>query len=77
MIDLIQQIAEACKANGIKACLHCGTPDYAKQAIAWGYDLTTVGGDSRLLAGAASASVKAWRDLTRSGAGNATAEGMY
>lgn len=64
MIDLIKQIARACKANGIAACLHCGTPEYAAQAIGWGYDLTTVGGDSRLLAGAASASVGAWRKLS-------------
>jgi 4-hydroxy-2-oxoheptanedioate aldolase len=64
MIDLIKQIATTCKANGIAACLHCGTPDYAAKAIGWGYDLTTVGGDSRLLAGAASASVGAWRKLS-------------
>jgi len=63
MVALIQRIAEVCAANGIKACLHCGTPEYAKRAIDWGYDLTTVSGDSRLLAGAAAASVKAWRAL--------------
>lgn len=63
MIELIRRIAEVCKANGIRACLHCGTPEYAAQAISWGYDLTTVGGDSRLLAGAAAASVGAWRAL--------------
>ena len=66
MIDLIKRIAQVCKANGIKACLHCGTPDYAAQAIGWGYDL---------LAAAASASVKRFRDLTGAGAdGN---EGAY
>ncbi|EBA10117.1 HpcH/HpaI aldolase family protein [Sagittula stellata] len=75
MVDLIKRIAQVCKANGIKACLHCGTPDYAAQAIGWGYNLTTVGGDSRLLAAAASASVKRFRDLTGAGAdGN---EGAY
>lgn len=77
MIALIQQIADACKANGIKACLHCGTPDYAERAIGWGYDLTTVGGDSRLLAGAASASVAAWRSLTKREDDNQSEEGMY
>lgn len=64
MIKLIQRISEVCKAEGIKACLHCGSPEYAAKAISLGYDLTTVSGDSRLLAGAASASVKAWRAMT-------------
>ena len=77
MIALIKKIAEACKANGIKACLHCGTPEYAAQAIGWGYDLTTVGGDSRLLAGAAGASVAAWRKLTGRDADVKGDEGMY
>lgn len=64
MIGLIQRVKDACKSNGIAACLHCGTPDYAAKAISWGFDLTTVGGDSRLLAAAAAASVAKWRDLT-------------
>ena len=64
MVALIQRILAACKQNGIRACLHCGTPGYAAKAIGWGFDLTTVSGDSRLLAMAAAASVKEWRDLT-------------
>ncbi|WAP66794.1 HpcH/HpaI aldolase family protein [Jiella pelagia] len=64
MIELIQRILSVCSQNGIKACLHCGTPDYAARAIGWGFNLTTVSGDSRLLAGAAAASVKRWRELT-------------
>ena len=64
MIALIKRILAACKTNGIRACLHCGTPDYAARAIGWGFDMTTVAGDSRLLAAAASASVKKWRELT-------------
>lgn len=75
MIALIQRIAQVCKANGIRACIHCGTPEYAAKAIRWGFDLTTVGGDSRFLAGAAGASVKRFRDLTD---GTATpTEGAY
>jgi 4-hydroxy-2-oxoheptanedioate aldolase len=68
MIEAIKRIIAACKANGIRAALHCGTPDYAARAIGWGVDLTTVSGDSRLLAAAAAASVKAFRDLTGPGA---------
>jgi 4-hydroxy-2-oxoheptanedioate aldolase len=63
MIELIQHIVKVCEKNGIKACIHCGTADYAARAIGWGYNLTTVSGDSRLLAGAAAASVKRFRDL--------------
>jgi 4-hydroxy-2-oxoheptanedioate aldolase len=63
MVELIQRIAAVCAANGIKACLHCGSPDYAAKAIGWGYTLTTVSGDSRLLATAAGASVARFRQL--------------
>ena len=75
MIALIQQIVAACKANGIRAALHCGTPDYAARAIKWGYDMTTVSGDSRLMAAAASASVAKFRDLTKGRAKIAIKEG--
>lgn len=64
MVALIRRIAEVCARNGKVACLHCGTPEYAARAIGWGYRLTTVSGDSRLLAAAAGASVQAWRGLT-------------
>src|SRR5438093_219332 len=49
MITAIQRIAAVCKANGIRAALHCGTADYAARAIGWGFEMTTVAGDSRLL----------------------------
>ncbi|HEY0276018.1 MAG TPA: aldolase/citrate lyase family protein [Paenirhodobacter sp.] len=78
MVDLIRHILAVCKTNGIAACLHCGTADYAARAIGWGFDLTTVGGDSRLLAGAASASVARWRELTgASSAAAPAAKGTY
>ena len=64
MIALLQRIKDACKANGIRACLHCGSAEYAARAIGWGFDLTTVGGDTRLLSAAAAASVATWRNLT-------------
>ncbi|MBJ2149431.1 HpcH/HpaI aldolase/citrate lyase family protein [Paracoccus sp. IB05] len=77
LIALIQHILAVCKANNIRACLHCGTPDYAARAIGWGFDLTTVGGDSRLLAAAASASVAKWRDLTGAAPAPIAAKGGY
>jgi 4-hydroxy-2-oxoheptanedioate aldolase len=64
MIALIKRILAACKTNNIRACLHCGTPDYAARAVEWGFHMTTVSGDSRLLAAAAATSVGRWRDLT-------------
>lgn len=68
MIEVIQRIAAAAKANGIAAALHCGTAEYAAKAIEWGYDMVTVSGDARLLAAAASQTVSRFRDLTgRSG----------
>lgn len=65
MIAAVQQILAACKARGLRAGLHCGTADYAARAIGWGFDLTTVGGDSRFLAAAAGAAVTRFRDLTQ------------
>ena len=64
MIAALKDILAACKANNIRAALHCGTPEYAARAIGWGYDMTTVSGDTRLLAGAAAASVTKFRQLT-------------
>lgn len=68
LIDALGRIVAACKAAGIRAALHCGTPDYAARAIGWGFDMTTVGGDTRLLAAGAAASVKTFRDLTNGAA---------
>ena len=64
MIDALQSIVAACRKTGIRAALHCGTAEYAARAIGWGFDMTTVSGDSRLLAAGASASVKQFRELT-------------
>ena len=64
LIDALKRIVAACKAAGIRAALHCGTPDYAAKAIGWGFDMTTVGGDSRFIAAAAAASVGRFRELT-------------
>ncbi len=64
LVELIQHIAEVCKGSGIKACLHCGTPEYAAKAIGWGYDLVTLSSDARLLAAAGAASIARIRELT-------------
>lgn len=64
MVAAIQAILAAAKKARIRAGLHCGTPEYAARAIGWGFDLTTVGGDSRFLAAAAGAAVSGFRKLT-------------
>jgi 4-hydroxy-2-oxoheptanedioate aldolase len=74
MIEALQAIVAACKRNGIRAALHCGTADYAARAIGWGYDMTTLSNDVRLLAAAADAAVKRFRALT-GGEGGVAASG--
>ncbi len=78
LIDAIKRILAACKENGKRAALHCGTAEYAARAIEWGFDLCTVSGDTRLLAAAASASVKRFRELTNGSQSPASAtKGAY
>ena len=63
MIEALKRILAACQTAGIRAALHCGTAEYAARAIGWGFNMTTVSGDSRLLAAAAGASVARFREL--------------
>ena len=63
IVAAIKRILAAAKSAGIRAGLHCGTPDYAAIAAQWGFDMTTVSGDTRLLAAAAGESVKRFREL--------------
>lgn len=64
MIAALQHIVAACRVNNLRAALHCGTPDYAARAIGWGFQMVTIGGDSRFLASAAGAAVAGFRKLT-------------
>lgn len=62
MIEALRTIVQSCKKHGIRAALHCGSEAYAARAIGWGYDMTTVSGDARLLASSAAASVRRFRE---------------
>jgi 4-hydroxy-2-oxoheptanedioate aldolase len=62
MIEAIKTILHAAHRAGKRAALHNGTADYAAEAVGWGFDLVTVSNDVRLLAGAAGASVRAFRE---------------
>ena len=59
----IKSVLEAAKKAGIVAGLHCGSSKYAAEAINWGFDMTTVGSDARLLASAARKSILELREL--------------
>jgi 4-hydroxy-2-oxoheptanedioate aldolase len=73
MIEALKTIVAACQRAGKRAALHCGTADYAARAMGWGFVMTTVSGDARLLAAAAQASVARFRELTSAGTAPAKA----
>ena len=75
MIAVQQKIAKAARDAGIHAALHCGSPEYARRGIEWGFDMVTVQNDVRFLATGAGAAVESFRALTGSAAkdGNAGA----
>lgn len=63
IVDAFRTVIAACQRNGLRAGLHCGSSAYAAKAIGWGFDMTTVSGDTRLLASAAAESVAEFRTL--------------
>ena len=63
VIDALKRIVSVCKTAGIKSALHCATPEYAAQAVGWGFDMTTVGNDVRYLSLGAADAIKTYRDL--------------
>lgn len=67
MIEAQQKIVAACRKHGLRAGIHCGSPEYAARAIAWGFNMTTVSNDVRLLAGAAGDSVGKFHRLVSGG----------
>lgn len=78
MIDAFKKIVAACRKHNIRAALHCGTPEYAVRAIDWGFNMTTVSGDSRLLAAAAQESVTKFKKLLGQRSAQATeVKGAY
>jgi 4-hydroxy-2-oxoheptanedioate aldolase len=74
MVDRIKRILAAAKLAGIRAGIHCGTPEYAAKAVKWGFDLMTVSGDVRLLSAASSESVGRTRALLQQDTGAQTTD---
>jgi 4-hydroxy-2-oxoheptanedioate aldolase len=67
MVDIIDRIVDGCKRHGIYAGIHTASTDYAIHAIEKGFQLTTILADSRLLATAAAAAVKAVKEGQKTG----------
>jgi 4-hydroxy-2-oxoheptanedioate aldolase len=63
VVAAIDAILGAAKKAGVRAGIHCISTDYARQMIAKGFDLVTVGGsDIRIYAAALAERVAAMRD---------------
>ena len=71
IVDAIQTILKACQKHKVTAGLHCGSTDYAKKAIGWGFQFVTVQSDNALLTGAARNTVSAMREGNATGAKSA------
>lgn len=53
MLEVIKRILAASKQAKILSGLHCGTPEYAAEAVEWGFDFVTVSNDVTLIASGA------------------------
>ncbi|MEM9222381.1 MAG: aldolase/citrate lyase family protein [Pseudomonadota bacterium] len=61
LVTAIERIRDAATKNGIAACIHCGTPEYAMEMAGKGFRLVTVGSDARFIEAGAKATVAAFR----------------
>lgn len=78
MQTVIKDVLERVKAQGLRAGIHCLTPEYGALAAEWGFDFVTISGDVRLLAASASESIKETRALLgQEASGNGPAKGGY
>ena len=62
VMDAIKRILEAAKEAGIKAGIHCLAPAYAREMMALGFDLVTLGTDIRLFTAAYADAMKALKE---------------
>jgi 4-hydroxy-2-oxoheptanedioate aldolase len=69
VVEAIRTIVAAAKRHGVRAGLHCGAPAYAKKAIGWGFDFTTLLSDARLMTMKGQEIVAAMKDRPAPGAG--------
>ena len=57
----IGKILETAKKHGLKAGIHCGSPDYLKSAYERGFDFVTIASDIRLIGQAIAMNINAIR----------------
>ena len=57
----IGKILETAKKHGLKAGIHCGSPDYLKSAYERGFDFATIASDIRLIGQAIAMNINAIR----------------
>ena len=67
LVAATKRILEASKRAGILAGLHCGSPEYAAEAVSWGFDLVTLVSDAQLLAQGGAARIAAVRSILDGG----------
>jgi 4-hydroxy-2-oxoheptanedioate aldolase len=60
--EAIKFIVDRAKAAKIPAGIHCAAPSWAREMIALGYQLVTLGNDNSLMMGAARAAIAATRE---------------
>jgi 4-hydroxy-2-oxoheptanedioate aldolase len=69
ILAIIMGILEKCQAAGVRCCLHTMTPEYAAEMAGRGFALVTVGGDARFVELTAASTVKSFRSLAGTPAG--------
>lgn len=74
MIEAIKTILSEAKAAGIRAALHCGSPEYAARAMAWGFDMVTLSNDVRLLASESARTLRVVREALGANQAGMTAQ---
>lgn len=57
MLEIIEHILGRAKVFGVPACIHCGSPAYAKRMQKLGFSLVTIGSDARFLEAGANAAL--------------------
>ena len=77
MIEAQERILAAAKANGLMAGIHNASGAYGFEMGEKGFDLVTIGNDTRLLAAAAKAAVTSARGEDTSGATGSGSPGGY
>lgn len=57
MLEIIEHILARAKVFGVPACIHCGSPAYARRMQKLGFSLVTIGSDARFLEAGANAAL--------------------